>query len=128
MKNCANIRCNKKFEPKNPKGKFCSEACRQMVFRDAKRIPGVTTANLLKEPAIKAKHGFEEIDLVGAWEYCQKNKLTLADLIGAQESNKPYTTHSGKRIKSNKSVADQSEVVPDPSNKIEYLKYLKSHR
>lgn len=53
MKQC--IQCGGSFEPKNPKGKFCSDACKQKHYRNRKEVERSTKKFSAEEPVVPKK-------------------------------------------------------------------------
>ncbi len=70
--------CSKSFEPKNPKGKFCSDTCRVLYSRKAAKELGLKAAKEVPPPKDKPK---KEGWIIEIETFCNEHNCTPKDLI-----------------------------------------------
>lgn len=80
MKNCK--QCGKEFEPKNPKGVFCSDKCRvyynrkrKVKFEESRIFAATQTSKIVRDYTFDAEKLYHEIELP-----CLNKPKTLEEL------------------------------------------------
>ena len=81
MKKC--IVCSKDFKPKNPKGVYCSTACKMKDARKKKKADSGKSDSLseiIKTPE-QGQNFMNQLSFIGIQSYCEGIGLKLADLV-----------------------------------------------